>query len=122
MTLNRRRTTTPVNRLFRALRSNAVSTQLTLTATAAISARPCVFIHREAEKNHISFTNKSFNTQCNLTKFSTLIVNIEYYRRCYLFFSGIYTNFRRLLCKKCDVGYYVINHGVMKLMITSQSL
>jgi len=26
--------------------------------------------------------------------------------------SGIYTNFRELLCKKCDVGYYVINHGV----------
>ena len=25
----------------------------------------------------------------------------------YLIF-GIYTNFRRLLCKKCDVGYYVI--------------
>jgi len=34
------------------------------------------------------------------------------------FTSGIYTNFRRLLCKKCDVGYYVINHGVMKLLIT----
>jgi len=32
--------------------------------------------------------------------------------------SGIYTNFRRLLRKKCDEGYYVINHGVMKLMIT----
>ena len=32
--------------------------------------------------------------------------------------SGIYTNFRRLLCKKFDEGYYVINH-VMKLMITS---
>jgi len=31
--------------------------------------------------------------------------------------SGIYTNFRSLLCKKCDVGYYVIKHGVMKLMI-----
>ena len=31
---------------------------------------------------------------------------------------GIYTNFRRLLCKNCDVGYYVINHGVMKLVIT----
>jgi len=30
----------------------------------------------------------------------------------------IYTNFRRLLCKKSDVGYYVISHGVMKLMIT----
>ena len=54
--------------------------------------------------------NKSFNTQCNLTKFSTLIVN-EYYHRWYLF------NFWNLH-KKCDVGYYVINHGVMKLMIT----
>ena len=32
--------------------------------------------------------------------------------------SGIFTNFRRLLYKKCDVGYYVINHGVMKLMFT----
>jgi len=32
--------------------------------------------------------------------------------------SGIYTIFRRLLCKKCEVGYYVINHGVMKLVIT----
>jgi len=32
--------------------------------------------------------------------------------------SGIYTNFCRLLCKKCDVGYYIINHDVMKLMIT----
>jgi len=31
--------------------------------------------------------------------------------------SGIYTNFHRLLCKKCDVGYYIINHGVAKLMI-----
>jgi len=35
----------------------------------------------------------------------------------YLIF-GIYTNFRRLLRKKCDVGYCVINDGVMKLMIT----
>jgi len=32
--------------------------------------------------------------------------------------SGTYTNFCRLLYKKCDVGCYVINHGVMKLMIT----
>jgi len=32
--------------------------------------------------------------------------------------SGINTNFRRLLCKKCDVGYYIINHDVMKLIIT----
>jgi len=43
------------------------------------------YIHRDAEKrNHFSFMIKSFNTKCNLTKFSTLIVN-EYYRRCYLF-------------------------------------
>jgi len=29
--------------------------------------------------------------------------------------SAIYTNFCRLLCKKCDIGYYIINHGVMKV-------
>jgi len=28
--------------------------------------------------------------------------------------SGIYINFRTFLCKKCDVGYYVINHGVYR--------
>jgi len=33
--------------------------------------------------------------------------------------SRIYTNFNRLLCKKFDLGYYVINDGVIKLMITS---
>ena len=49
--------------------------------------------------------------QHNLTKFSTLIVNEYYHRRC-LF------NFCRLLCKKCDTGYYVIHRGEMKLMIT----
>ena len=32
--------------------------------------------------------------------------------------SGIYTNFCLLLCKKCDVGYYIIYHGMKKLMIT----
>jgi len=36
--------------------------------------------------------------------------------------SGIYTNFCRLLCKKCDAGYYVINRCVMKLMITGWCL
>ena len=64
--------------------------------------------------------HKSFNTQRSLTKFSTLIFN-EYYHRCYLsnFLNlGPYTNFRSLLREKCEVGYYVINHGVMKLMIT----
>ena len=39
-------------------------------------------LHREAEKrNHYSFMNKSVNTQCNLTKFSTFILN-EYHHRC----------------------------------------
>jgi len=32
--------------------------------------------------------------------------------------SGIYTNLCSLLCKKCDVRYYVTDHGVMKSMIT----
>jgi len=36
------------------------------------------------KRNHLSFMNKSFNTQCNLTKFSILIAN-EYCRRCNLF-------------------------------------
>jgi len=41
-----------------------------------------------------------------------IIIDVTY------LFSGIYTNFHRLQCKKCYVGYYVINHGVIKLMIT----
>ena len=45
--------------------------------------------------------------QYNLAKFSTLIVN-EYNLSVTNLISGIYTNFR----KKCDVGYYVINHGI----------
>jgi len=28
--------------------------------------------------------------------------------------SGIYTNLHTFQCKKCDVGYYVINHGVYR--------
>jgi len=28
--------------------------------------------------------------------------------------SEIYTNLRIFLCKKCDVGYYVINRGVYR--------
>ena len=42
-------------------------------------------VHRVAEKkNHFSSVNKSFNTQCNLTQFSTLTVN-EYCLQCHLF-------------------------------------
>jgi len=59
-------------------------------------------VYREAGKrNRFSFMNKSFNVQGNLTKFSTLIVNGYDYINAAYFFSGIYTNFRRLLCKKC---------------------
>ena len=64
-------------------------------ATSRSSTRLAKFTHapyaiyitttpRAEKRNHFSFMNKSLNTQCNLTKFSTLIVN-EYYRRCYLF-------------------------------------
>jgi len=57
--------------------------------------------------------NKSFNTQCNLTKFSTLIVN-EYYHRCLEF-----TQFTADYCaKSVMLRYYIINHGVIKLMIS----
>jgi len=36
-----------------------------------------------------------------------IIINVTY------LMSGICTNFCRLRCKKCDVRYYVVNHGVM---------
>jgi len=52
--------------------------------------------------------------QCNLTKLN----DTEYDRRCYFLISVIFTNFCRLLCKKCDIGCYLIHHRVMKLMIT----
>ena len=45
-----------------------------------------------------------------------IIIDVSYLN------SGIYANFRRLLYKKCDVVYYVINHGAMKLMITGWCL
>ena len=67
-----------------------------------------IYTVRQIKWNHFSFRNRSFNMQCNLTKFSTLVVSECYHRFTYLIF-GIYTNFCRLLCKKCDVGYHVIN-------------
>jgi len=74
---------------------------------SAWSAGKIWCLHHEAEeRNHFLFVNKCFNTQRNLTKFSTLIVN-EYYHRCYLLNSGNYTNFCRILCRKCDIAYYV---------------
>jgi len=66
------------------------------------------------KKEPLFFYEKNlFNTQCNFTKFNTFIVN-EYYHRCYLF-TLISTGY---CTKKYDVGYFAINHGVMKLMIT----
>jgi len=32
---------------------------------------------RQKKRNHFSFVNKSFNTQCNLTKFSTVVVKLS---------------------------------------------
>jgi len=55
------------------------------TQMLVIAASLCPIIQRKTEKrNHFTFMNKSFNTQSNLTKYSTLIVN-EYYHRYYLF-------------------------------------
>ena len=59
--------------------------------------------------------NKSFNTQCNSTQNLVLLLLLNVIIDVTYLMSGIYTDFRRLLCKKCDVGYYVINHGVIKI-------
>jgi len=91
--------------------------RITMRAVSVTIYRQRKYTVRQKKRNHFSFMSKSFNMQCILTKFSTLIVN-EYYHRFTYLISGMYTNFRRLMCKKCDVGYYAINHGVMKLMIT----
>jgi len=44
----------------------------------------------------------------------TIIIDVTY------LVSWIYNNFHRLLCKKCDVGYYVINQGVMNWRLQFQ--
>ena len=67
--------------------------------------------HEAAKRNHFSFMNKSFDTQCNLTKFSTLVVN-EYYHRCCLFNFWIFHQYPHLSVQK--VWNYVINHGVYR--------
>ena len=55
--------------------------------------------------------NKSFNMQSLvLLLLMDIIIDVTY------LISWIYINFRRLLCKECDVGHY----GVMKLMIIGQ--
>ena len=54
--------------------------------------------------------NKSFNAQCSLTKLVLLLL-MDVISDVTCVISGIYTTFCRLLCKKCDVGYYVIDHN-----------
>ena len=51
---------------------------------------------------------------CNtiLTKFTTLIVNEYYIVDVTYLISKIYTNFRTLLRRTCDVGYYIINREI----------
>ena len=46
----------------------------------------CVLHHEAEQRNHFPFMNKSFNVQCNLAKFSTLI---EYYHQCNYAFSAL---------------------------------
>ena len=78
-------------------------------------------LHREAEnRNHFSFTNKSFNAQCNLTKFSTLLVkliDVIYFLEFMLISAGDVQKVGRRI-----FGPYVINHDVMKLMIAGHCL
>jgi len=70
--------------------------------------------------------NKSFNTQRNFTKFSTLIpflldgrmnsvIDVTY------LISGIFTKFRRLLCNECD---YQLSNEIndYRLVLVSISL
>jgi len=75
-------------------------------------------IHREAEKRttfllciNLLIRNAVWQNLV-LLFLMNIIIDVTY------LISWIYTNFRSLLRKKCEVGYYVINHGVMKLMIT----
>jgi len=75
--------------------------------------RQMIYTVRQKKETTFHLRINLFNMQCNLTKFSTLIVSVSIMDANYLV-TGMYTNFRRLLCKKCDVGYYVINHGVMR--------
>jgi len=75
-------------------------------------------LHRKAEKGTtfllwINLLIRSVIWQhLVLLLLMNIIIDVTY------LISGISTNFHRLLCKKCDVGYYVINHCVIKLMTT----
>jgi len=77
-----------------------------MVAAARIGAVAQTYLYREAEKKN-RFSFYELNTQCNLTKLLVnIIIDVIY------LISGIYTNFRTFLCKKCDLGDYVINNGV----------
>jgi len=73
-----------------------------------------MFIHREAGKTLTTFLLwinlliRNVNWQNSVLLLLLNIIIDDTY-----LISGIYTNFHRLLCEKCDVGYYVIYHGVM---------
>jgi len=52
--------------------------------------------------------------QCNFTKFSRplLLLLMNIIIDVTNLISGFCTNLRSFSCKKCDVGYYVVNHDV----------
>ena len=93
---------------------------------ARLFCSPMFLLQCEAEKKQFCFMNKSFNTQRNFTKFSTLIpflldgrmnsvIDVTY------LISGIFTKFRRLLCNECD---YQLSNEIndYRLVLVSISL
>ena len=81
-------------------------------AAASVVSSKCGQHHIESQWRRLNSDLLVLHHEAEKGKhFSFIIVDVTY------LISGIYTNFCRLLCKKCDVGYYVINRGVAKLMI-----
>ena len=72
-------------------------------------------LHHEAEKNHF-FVNKSFNTQCNLTKLGLLLLLMNIIIDVTYLISGL--TIINILPNN-DVKHFMFTSQVMKLMITS---
>ena len=63
---------------------------------------------RQKKRNHFSFMNILL---CNVIWQNLVLLLLWILSWNYLFNFWNLTNFHTFLCKKCDVGYYVINHG-----------
>ena len=56
-----------------------------------------------------SSSSASASVSAELLLLLLLLITVTY------LISGLYTNLHTFLRKKCDVGYYVINHGVYRI-------